>query len=102
MGARNERFGLRFDARRDRFQELGFFCAGQSAEFGAGFGGESYGEVNFLGRCGVKGRLNFLAGGRGEGLECAIPGRWPSRNPIIDVPKNSICADPLPCGVRES
>ncbi len=74
MGARHQRFDLRFDAGGDRFEELRFFGAGQAAEFRAGFGGEPHGEVNFFARCGVKGRLNILAGGRGGCLKRAIPG----------------------------
>ena len=41
MGALDQRFGVRFDAGGDRFQEFRFFGAGQSPEFRAGFGGES-------------------------------------------------------------
>jgi hypothetical protein len=73
MSARDERFGLRFDARGDRLQELGSFFARHACEKGAGFGGELDGEVNFFARCGVKGRLDFLAGGWSEGLERAVP-----------------------------
>src|SRR5580658_6459393 len=74
IGASNQRFCLRLDSGGDHFEEFCFFGAGQSAEFGAGLGGESYGEVNFLGCCRVEDRLDFLAGGRGEGLERAVAG----------------------------
>jgi hypothetical protein len=65
---------LRFDAGGNHFQEFRFFCAGYSAEFDAGFRGESYGEVNFLSCRGVKGRLDFVAGGGREGLKRAVSG----------------------------